>query len=121
MVDQKLIHLKFEYEEARESKMQLLKLQERILNVEQIINNYNSIRMQEFDKKLMLSTKIKSVLNDLRKIHRLLPKEGIPEILKEIKEDVQETRIERKGKKYNPDIESQLKDIQDKLKAMKRG
>jgi len=124
MVDENLIHLKFEYEEAKQSKMQLLSLQKDILNIAQIINNYNVLRMKELDVKTKLHLKSKSVLNDLKKIHRLLPKEGVPEILKEKIQDLNKTKEKTKDKikqkDYNPDIASQLKDIQNKLNSLSK-
>ncbi|MGD9276036.1 MAG: hypothetical protein PVJ67_02590 [Candidatus Pacearchaeota archaeon] len=119
MVDQKLIHVKFEYEEARTQKMQLLNLQKDLLNIAQTIKNYNSHRINELNAKAKLHLKSRSVLNDLRKIHKLLPKEGIPEILKGKIKEIHNVKEKKKdNKKYSTDIHSQLSEIQNKLNEL---
>jgi len=118
MVNQSLIHLKIEYNEAVDSKRKLLSLEKNSLKIAQFIENYKNLRVQELNAKSKLFIKTNALLNDLKKLKNILPKAGIPKFLREDEEPRERKRV--KEKKYNPDIQSQLKEIQDKLNELGR-
>lgn len=119
--DKNLIHVRLENEEAFESKRQILISEEGFLKIMQSIKGYNNLRSKELDTKIILYNRIRSLMSDIRKIKRILPKVEIPKILQkeeDIKTDITKKRI--KKKKYGDEIESQLQEIQDKLNALQK-
>ena len=117
MVTQDLVHLKFEYNEAINARKQILSLEKDSLTIAQSIRDYNEIRTRELNAKIKLNNKIRLLSNDIKKLQKILPKADLPRILQK-KEEIKEKGTKAKIKKYNPDIESQLKDIQNKLNAL---
>ena len=119
--NENLIHVKLENEEALESKRQILTSEGDFLKIMQSIKGYHNLRSKELNTKIILYNKVKSLMSDIRKIQRILPKVEIPKILQkeeDIKTDT--TKIKRKKKKYGDEIESQLQEIQDKLNALQK-
>jgi len=110
------VHVKLEYEEAVESKKSLLSLEMGLLRVIQSIRKYKHSRNQEIKTKIKLNTKVKSVLMDLRKIEKSLPKIRILNITK--KETPEEKQRNRREEKYNLTVEQELQDIQRKLGSL---
>lgn len=114
------IHIKFEYDEAFESKKNILFLEMNSLKISKIIKNYKFLRLEELNRKLKLFGKIKEVIANIKKLQATLPKLKIPEILK--KEKAKETsEIEEiKRRPHDEDLEYQLQEIQEKLRSISR-
>lgn len=139
-----IIHIKLDSNEAIESRRDVLNTEVDIIKIAQNIKNYRAQRLKELQFKIILLKKLKEAQSDLRKIKTLLPKLEIPKILKkheeemhkeiEIKElrpidEVKEEKIPKKEKKSKKEIkekikpvenslESQLKQIQEKLNSL---
>ena len=117
--NENLIHIRLENEEALESRRQILTSEREFLKIMQKIKNYHLLRLKELDTKIRLHNKIRSLINDIRKLQRTLPKLEIPKILqKEEDIEIEKTKMKTKKKKYSGDIGSQLQEIQDKLNAL---
>jgi len=117
MSNQNLIHIKFEYWEAVQSKKDLLSSEMNLLKVGRTIKKYHSFRNKELKSKIKLHKKVKEIKSNLNKLHTLLPKIKIPEILKD--EETGELKIkEPKKEVYEKDIENQLQEIQNRLKSL---
>lgn len=114
------IHIKLEYEEALNSKVNLLSYQKNLLRSMKFMNKYYSLRFEELSTKTKLHKKIKETLTEINKIESTLPKANMPKILKkEDEEDYQFAKKQQKRtEKYDQDIESQLADIQRKLRSL---
>ena len=114
MADEKLIHVRLEYEDAIESKKDILSSEIDLLKIIQTIKKYRELRSEEFKLKIRLYRQIKTLLTEIRRLQKNLPKLEIPRILKghEIKE------IISKKEHYDGNIESQLREIQDKLNSL---
>ena len=114
------IHIKLEYEEALNSKIDLLSYQKNLLKSLKFMNQYYSMRFNELQAKTKLHKKIKEIRIDIDKIEGILPKANLPKILK--KEDEEEYQFakkqQKKTEKYDQDIESQLAEIQRKLRSL---
>ena len=114
------IHIKLEYEEALSSKRDLLSYQKSLLKSLKFMNQYYSLRFDELQIKAKLHKKIKETLTEINKVENILPKANIPKILK--KEDEEEYQFAKKQQKRkektDEDIESQLADIQRKLRML---
>lgn len=84
------------------------------------MNQYYSLRFNELQTKAKLHKKIKETLTEINKMENILPKADIPKILK--KEDEEKYHISKKQQekkeRYNRDIESELADIQRKLRML---
>jgi len=118
MKNENLIHVKFEYEEACQSKKDVLSLEMTLLKILRTIKEYHPLRLEELKIKLKLYKKIKELITDIGKLQTTLPKLKIHEILKE-EEKLDKSKIkEIKNGKYDRSLEFQLREIQDKLNKL---
>jgi len=132
MNNNKLIHLKFEYQEALNGKKDILYVEKELINLSRIIRNFQNSRESEIKLKLKLHRKIKEVIWKIIKIESEVPKIKSPEIPREESESPQ-TPMARKGKvetkergerkvetkkRVEMSIESQISEIQKKLNAI---
>ena len=120
-----LIHIKLDYNEAIQSKKDVLKSEANLLRVLKIIKRYHPLRMEELKIKTKLHTRVKEIVKNIRKMETTLPKIKIPKILQEAHpEEMEEfeeieNRIEKtKVRKYDNSLEGQLEDIQAKLREL---
>jgi len=119
MKNENLIHIKFEYEEALQSKKDILLSEMNLLKISKTIKNYSSLRLEELDLKLKLFKKIKEINADLGKLQISLPRLKIPEILKKEEDDEEISKVkEIKERPPEGDIEYELQEIQDKLRSI---
>lgn len=119
MENEHLIHLKFEYAEALESKKDLLYSEKKAVILEGIISRYRLLRMEEIKTKFRLQKKIKEVVGSLKKMQKTLPKIKIPDVLKGAEGEKEEMKPRPGFKaKKSDDIESQLQEIQRKLNLL---
>jgi hypothetical protein len=112
-----LIHLRFDYSQAKEGKKDILSSEADLLKISKIITNYKKLRLEEFEKKEKIKSKIKILKSELTKLNKSLPKVVIPKILKK------EKPIEKPESEENPSnemptygtVEDQLREIQRKF------
>ncbi len=112
-----LIHVKLEYEEALQSKKDVLSSEITLLKITKTIKEYRSLRLEELKLKSKLHRKIKGTITNMKKLQTTLPKLEIPEMLKkdeEIKKAGKIKKIQYDGLEY------QLQEIQEKLKSLAR-
>lgn len=120
-----LIHIKFEYKEALETKENLLMSEQNLLKTSRNIKNYKILRLEELKTKAKLHKTIKEALLEISKLDKNLPKIKTPEILKHhFNEEVEEAPLKEKiksSKVFNEEenIESQIREIQEKLRQLK--
>ena len=126
MAEEKLIHVKLEYEEAVQSKKDILSLEANLLTILQTIKRYHPLRIEELKSKSKVYTRIKEIVKNLKQLERTLPKIKIPQILKEHHlesveelEKIEEKISKVKTQKYDSTLESQLEEIQGKLKDLR--
>ena len=124
---EKLIHIKFEYEEAVQAKKDILFSQANLLRIAKAVKNYNTFRSEELKLKIKAHKKIKELLTDIGKLQQTIPKIKIPEILqKTFEEDFKgsegkpsvKIKIPAEKTRYDKDIETQLAEIQARLKRL---
>ena len=121
MKNEDLIHLKFEYEEALQSKKDILYSEKNLMVIAKKINNYLYLREEELKLKIRLHKKIKGTITTIKKLQRIVPKIKIPKIIeKESHKTKEKIEIKPKRKKDNYHIESQLQEIQEKLKTLQK-
>ncbi len=127
MKDEDLIHLKFNYLEAVQSKRNILEFEQSLLKILKALKNYHSLRIKELELKLLLYKEIKSFKLNNTKLKKTIPKLKIPEILKKenLEEDNEEKNLIKEKEiqkekiiKYDNSLDSQLREIQDKLRSL---
>ena len=114
---EELIHVKFEYDELMQSKRDILSLEMGLLQILKILKRYHTFRVRELNKKIELHKKIKDMNKSMRNLQITLPTLKIPEILKK-DEEKSEFKVEETSSDQN--LESQLQEIQNRLKDMQR-
>ncbi len=116
---EELIHVRMGYNEAIEGKKILLSNQLNALNLAKKIQDYKKIRLEELRKKQAVVKNMKQVKANILKMKKLLPKYETPKIKEELEEEMVKEEVESvKVVKPKNTIESQLEEIQSKLKAL---
>jgi hypothetical protein len=118
MKNENLIHVKLEYDEALQSKREVLSSEMNLLRIAKTIKNYHILRSNELKRKLKLYRKIREIITSIKNIQITLPELKIPEILKKDKEIEEPKKVQVKERQYDDSLESQLQEIQDKLKSI---
>jgi len=120
MVKESLIHVKINYNEAVQSKKEILSLQMNLLKILRAVKNFGYLRTEELNEKTNLSKKVKLIKSDIKKIQTILPKSEVPEKYKkqpEVKhKEIKERLIEKR--EHEDDLDLQLREIQEKLQAI---
>lgn len=119
MKEQSVVHIKVGYEEALQSKKDILSSEADFLRIIRRLKRYNLLRTEELNNRARIQNKIKDLRKNLNRINNVFPKVKLPEILK--KKDVpkkteEEKPLKEKVKKEEDiSLENQLKEIQEKL------
>jgi len=109
-----VIHVKLEFEDALNSKKNLLQTEMSLLNILKTIGAYRILRKKELSARLKLRGKFRETASDLRKLQKYLPEANK-------KEEVLEKIPAKKQKiKYDRKLEDELKDIQMKLRQLEK-
>ena len=119
MKEENVVYLRLEYEEALQSKRDILASQAGLLKMLQILRNYKILRMEELKLKLKAYRRIKELATNIKKIKTNLPMIKIHQL----KKDKEENEFKRKIKEtqtsdYDDGLEVQLQEIQNKLRAI---
>jgi hypothetical protein len=117
MKEQSLIHVKIDYMEAIQSKKDLLSSERDFIRVLKTMKKYNLLRKEELNTRLRMQNKMKDLKINLGKLSDILPKLKIPKILKKSKEQ-EEKPLKIKQESKDRDLESQLRDIQERLRKL---
>ncbi|MCK5043382.1 hypothetical protein KAR52_00040 [Candidatus Pacearchaeota archaeon] len=117
MKNENLIHVKLEYGEALQSKRNVLSSEMNLLRITKSTKRYKLLRSEELKLKISLLKKIKDFLMGIKKLQITLPKLEIPEILKDEK-NFEKIKSKIEVEEYDENLESQLKDIQEKLNSL---
>jgi hypothetical protein len=127
MKEESIVHIKVDYEEALQSKKDLLSSEMNFLKILKIIKKYELLRREELNNKIRMQNKIRDLKANLTRINQIFPKIKLPDILKkktiiekqELKvEKPVEVPIKVKEETEEDDLEAQLREIQDRLKKL---
>lgn len=113
--EQSLIHVKIDYMEAVQSKKDLLASEGDFIRVLKIIKKYTLLRKEELNTRLRMQNKIKSLKINIGRLNEILPKVKIPSILKK---NEKEKPVQIKQETKDKDLESQLREIQERLRKL---
>jgi hypothetical protein len=115
--NQNPIHVRIDYEEAIQSKKDLLSSERDFIRILKTIKRYNFLREEELNTKLRMQKKMKELKINLGKINEVFPKIKIPSIIK--KDEFQEEKpLKKKEDNNSSDLESQLREIQERLRKL---
>ncbi|MBU2616849.1 MAG: hypothetical protein KKB79_02605 [Nanoarchaeota archaeon] len=121
MPKEELLHVRFEHREALQSKKDFLSSQMYLLRMAGIMEDYNTLRDEEFRIKLRASRRLKEMKASLGKLQKILPNPEIPEAIR--KERKKEEKVEYEPKKrsnYTPDVKEQLREIERRLSRLQK-
>ncbi len=116
MTEENPLYFGMNYHELIGAKKNLLSTEVDLLNMIKIIRRYNLIRTEELKIKLQLHKSIKKLNLEVKKTASFLPFSKIPQKIKEEESGNKMIRIAES--KSNEDLESQLRQIQEKLRAI---
>ncbi len=119
MDEQNPVYLRLRYNESLESKKNILSSEISLLNIIKIARRYHSFRIEELRIKDDLYKSIKKLGLLIRKSKSTLPFLKPPQKKEEEKPVLKKEKIKVK-QNVDEKLESQLKDIQEKLKSMGR-
>ena len=116
-----VIHIRLNQEEATNAIRGILIAEMDSLNVAKRIGRYHSLRMEELNVKAKLYGKMKETKLNIRKLQEILPIPKIPKILHKKHQEKVESEKEPTIESYkDTDIESQLREIQNRLEGLQR-
>jgi hypothetical protein len=107
------IHVKLDYQEALQSKKELLSSEINFLKIASSIKRYSILRMEELKIKNKLHGKIRELKIISIKLNESFPKIKISR--EEKKEEAEEKEFEIDKKYFKSDLEFELEEIQRKL------
>jgi uncharacterized protein YkwD len=127
-----LVHIRLEYDNAVDSKKELLSTEIGLIKIAQSIRKYKLFRDREFDLKESVLKQIKDTKLTMRKLKVALPELKIPKILQEKKQKEEKQikeaapspkpivkEIIKKKEKSENSLEDQLKEIQARLNQLR--
>ncbi|VVB79960.1 Uncharacterised protein [uncultured archaeon] len=118
-ITQNPLHIRIEYMEAVESKRDLLSTEANLIQIRQAIKKYQDLRIQELRLKLKIQKAVKEVESEIAHLEKILPQIRIPRYLVEETFDNKPLKILSESPR-SQDLESQLKEIQEKLRGLQR-
>ena len=113
-----VIHIKLEYDEALQSKKDILGSELGLLKISKAIKKHQILRSDEFQIKLKLHRKLRELNTNIGKLQQILPKIKIPEILEEKREYPEDIMPKVEKRAHDISLESQLEDIQERLRQL---
>lgn len=111
------VYVKMGYDESLDSKKNLLSTEVSLLNLIKSINAYHSIRLEELKIKAGIYRAIKELSLTMRKTKSSFPFFKVPEN-KSKKENLMQKEIKVPKEKVDNNLESELQEIQEKLRNL---
>ena len=127
MNEEKLIHVKLDFADALESKKNVLEIERGFMQINNSIENFNALRMNELKMKIKLLGKIREVSQIIRGLKKFLPEPKMPKILMEEKHEAPKPvqQIQKMQKQMpvkriieHKSIDEQIRDIQSRLNSL---
>lgn len=115
MKSKDLVHLRFEYAEALESVRDILYIEKSLMIISRKMRSYSMLRNEKNKMKIKLNEKVANAKKVLIKMQKNIPEVRVPKVSNKtgVREKISEIA-------EDSDIESQLKDIQEKLNSISR-
>jgi hypothetical protein len=110
------VYCKLEYSESLKSKKEILSSQVHLLKILRTIKRYNLLRTEEFKIKAKIYKHLKEIESLLNKTRSLFPFIKLSKRIK--RQNLQKMEKSEKIERFNEDLETQLEEIQKKLKSL---
>jgi len=121
-MNQKIVHVRLEYEEALNAKKDILSSELELIRIIKIMKRYSSLRNEEVRLKMRLRRKSSECLTEIRRIQKALPTLEIPQSVKRIEREVyhltKTPKVTKEKKETN--LEYELREIQNKLNSLQK-
>jgi len=117
MTGQNVVHVKLDYEESVQAKKDLLSSERDFIRILRTVKRYELLRKEELTTKLKIQNKIRDVKINLGRLNLIFPKIKLPDILRR-NEIIEEKPLKTKDKDKDRDLESQLIEIQERLRRL---
>jgi hypothetical protein len=114
------VHVKVGYNEALESKKELLASQINLIRMIRIIKRYNSLRVEELKVKSKVKRRLGIIKAYITRIEKALPKIKTNEVQVSPNKEIIPKKINEKEAKYDSVLEEELRQIQEKLYSLQR-
>jgi len=124
MTDENPVYLKLSHSEAAGAKIDLLSTEMSLLNILKIAKRYEILREKELELKSDIKKSIKKLNMAMTKTKSVFPFINVPTNIRRKEKRLDEREPVKKETKFIPEenvdegLESQLKDIQERLKAI---
>ena len=92
MKEQSIVHIKVDYDEALQSKRDILASERDFLRIIKRIKRYKLLRGEELNNRIKIQNKLKELNSNITKLNQILPKVKLPNILKK-KEEAKKKEI----------------------------
>ena len=92
MKEQSIVHIKVDYDEALQSKRDILSSERDFLRIIKRIKRYKLLRGEELNNRIKIQNKLKELNSNITKLNQTLPKVKLPNILKK-KEEAKKKEI----------------------------
>jgi len=119
MAEENPVYVKFGYSESAGAKIDLLSSEMSLLNILKIAKRYDSLREKELEIKSNIYKNIKKLDLAMKKTKAVFPFINIPKNIKRKELNKKETKIITE-ENVDEGLESQLNDIQERLKSISR-
>lgn len=96
MKEQSIVHIKVDYDEALQSKRDILSSERDFLRIIKRIKRYKLLRGEELNNRIKIQNKLKELNSNITKLNQTLPKVKLPNILKK-KEEAKKRRLKKKN------------------------
>ena len=106
------VHIRVDFSEAVSSKKDLLSCQLDLLKITKNLKNYKKFRKKELANRAKMKTKLKSVATDIKHLRENMPKTSSAE------KEKKEAKVEIQKKVEKGKLESELKDIRERLEHL---
>jgi|AntAceMinimDraft_18_1070375.scaffolds.fasta_scaffold40367_4 hypothetical protein len=116
--EENLVYIKLSCSELTQSKKEILSIEINLIKILQIIKNYKFLRMQELKSKIKLLKKLKETRAEIKRFEQTLPKSQISKRINGNKTETKKEKFLEKVIKNKNNLESQLQEIQKKLKNL---
>ena len=117
MKEESVVYVKLEYDEALQSKKDIISSQVSLLKTIQAIRHYKILRLEELKIKEQMHRKIKELTTSIKKIYANIPTIKIPQ-LKNSEEEKNVGKKIKEAHEKDDGLEIQLQEIQNKLKKI---
>ena len=118
-MEKRQLYVSFEPQEYKQNKANLLNAQMELLNIVRHLQKFKQIKNHKAKLKQDLHSFFLEVKEDLESLEQNLPTPAVPKTVKKYSEDATPIYIEAQIEQKNRTIESELREIQGKLRELK--